>query len=203
MYGKKYMGVARTTYLIGPDGKVVKRWDGVKVDGHAEEVLAAVKTSSSEPSAPSVPALARLHVAGMDCADEAALIRHALARPGIDSLNFDLVGRRVDVTFNPERISAAAILDAVAGDRPRRPHAPGRRCSSATIITRTHHHDAAKAWAVASGVLFAIGWIVDGFYADSWSEAIFGRHGEHADHAHHPYAAARLRHRHRSPVSGR
>ena len=43
MYGKKYMGVARLTYLIGPDGKVVKRWDGVKVDGHAEEVLAAVQ----------------------------------------------------------------------------------------------------------------------------------------------------------------
>jgi len=43
MYGKKYMGVARTTYLIGPDGKVVRRWDGVKVDGHAEDVLAAVQ----------------------------------------------------------------------------------------------------------------------------------------------------------------
>ena len=43
MYGRKYMGVARTTYLIGADGKVVKRWDGVKVDGHAEEVLAAVQ----------------------------------------------------------------------------------------------------------------------------------------------------------------
>jgi peroxiredoxin Q/BCP len=43
MYGKKYMGVARITYLIGPDGKVVKRWDGVKVDGHAEEVLAEIK----------------------------------------------------------------------------------------------------------------------------------------------------------------
>ncbi len=43
MYGRKYMGVARTTYLIGADGKVVKRWDGVKVEGHAEEVLAAVQ----------------------------------------------------------------------------------------------------------------------------------------------------------------
>jgi peroxiredoxin Q/BCP len=42
MYGKSYMGVARMTYLIGPDGKVAQRWDDVKVDGHAEAVLAAV-----------------------------------------------------------------------------------------------------------------------------------------------------------------
>jgi peroxiredoxin Q/BCP len=42
-YGRKYMGIVRTTYLIGPDGKVAKRWDNVKVEGHAEEVLAAVK----------------------------------------------------------------------------------------------------------------------------------------------------------------
>jgi thioredoxin-dependent peroxiredoxin len=41
-YGKKYMGIARTTYLIGPDGKVQKRWDNVKVDGHTDEVLAAL-----------------------------------------------------------------------------------------------------------------------------------------------------------------
>ena len=41
-YGRKYMGIVRTTYLIGPDGKVQKRWDNVKVDGHAEEVLAEV-----------------------------------------------------------------------------------------------------------------------------------------------------------------
>jgi len=43
MYGRKFMGVARTTYLIGPDGKVIRRWDKVKVDGHAEEVLEAVQ----------------------------------------------------------------------------------------------------------------------------------------------------------------
>jgi peroxiredoxin Q/BCP len=41
-YGRKYMGIVRTTYLIGPDGKVLRRWDNVKVDGHAEEVLGAV-----------------------------------------------------------------------------------------------------------------------------------------------------------------
>jgi peroxiredoxin Q/BCP len=43
MYGRKYMGVARMTYLIGADGKVVRRWDDVKVTGHADDVLAAVK----------------------------------------------------------------------------------------------------------------------------------------------------------------
>jgi len=42
MYGKKFMGIARVTYLIGGDGKVAKRWDKVKVDGHADEVLDAV-----------------------------------------------------------------------------------------------------------------------------------------------------------------
>lgn len=42
MYGRTYMGVARTTYLIAPDGKVARRWDKVKVPGHAEEVLKAV-----------------------------------------------------------------------------------------------------------------------------------------------------------------
>ncbi len=43
MYGRKYMGIARVTYLIGGDGKVARRWDDVKVEGHADEVLAAVR----------------------------------------------------------------------------------------------------------------------------------------------------------------
>ena len=42
LYGRTYMGVARLTYLIGPDGTVARRWDGVKVDGHAAAVLRAV-----------------------------------------------------------------------------------------------------------------------------------------------------------------
>jgi peroxiredoxin Q/BCP len=41
-YGRKYMGIARTTYLIGPDGRVQRRWDNVKVTGHVDEVAAAV-----------------------------------------------------------------------------------------------------------------------------------------------------------------
>ena len=43
LYGRSFMGNVRTTYLIDRDGKVAKRWDNVKVDGHAEEVLEAVK----------------------------------------------------------------------------------------------------------------------------------------------------------------
>jgi thioredoxin-dependent peroxiredoxin len=45
MYGRKVMGIARTTFLIGPDGKIVRVFENVKPDGHAEEVLAQVKKS--------------------------------------------------------------------------------------------------------------------------------------------------------------
>lgn len=47
MYGKKYMGIERTTYLIDADGRVAERWDKVKVPDHAEEVLSAVKSLGS------------------------------------------------------------------------------------------------------------------------------------------------------------
>ncbi|WP_068078448.1 peroxiredoxin [Novosphingobium lentum] len=43
MYGRTYMGMVRTTYLIGSDGKIVRVWDKVKVKGHADEVLAAAQ----------------------------------------------------------------------------------------------------------------------------------------------------------------
>jgi peroxiredoxin Q/BCP len=41
-YGRKYMGIVRTTYLIDANGKVARRWDNVKVDGHADAVLDAL-----------------------------------------------------------------------------------------------------------------------------------------------------------------
>lgn len=43
MYGRKYMGVERTTFLIDRDGKIAKVWPKVKVPGHAAEVLEAVR----------------------------------------------------------------------------------------------------------------------------------------------------------------
>lgn len=43
MYGRKYMGIDRSTFLIDKDGRIVREWRKVKVPGHAQEVLAAVR----------------------------------------------------------------------------------------------------------------------------------------------------------------
>ncbi len=43
MYGKKVKGIERSTFLIGPDGTLKQEWRGLKVPGHVEEVLQAVK----------------------------------------------------------------------------------------------------------------------------------------------------------------
>ena len=45
MYGRKYMGMERATYLIGRDGRVAKAWRKVKVPGHAQAVLDALKAA--------------------------------------------------------------------------------------------------------------------------------------------------------------
>jgi peroxiredoxin Q/BCP len=45
MYGRTFEGILRTTVLIGTDGKIVKIWRNVKVDGHADDVLAAARTA--------------------------------------------------------------------------------------------------------------------------------------------------------------
>ncbi len=124
----------------------------------------------------------------MDCADEAALIRHALAKPGIESLSFDLVGRRVDVRFSPERITTEAILAAVAATGlAAHSHQAGDHVGD-DHHAHDHHHDNARWWALVSGVVFVIGWVIDGAYSDSWTEAIFG-HADDPGHSHHPYAA--------------
>ena len=43
MYGRKFMGIVRSTFLIGPDGKIIKIWPKVKAEGHAAEVLGEIK----------------------------------------------------------------------------------------------------------------------------------------------------------------
>jgi thioredoxin-dependent peroxiredoxin len=46
MYGRKYMGIERATFLIGSDGKIAQIWKKVKVAGHAESVLAAAQVAA-------------------------------------------------------------------------------------------------------------------------------------------------------------
>ena len=43
MYGKKFMGIERSTFLINPNGEIIKEWRKVKVPGHVEEVLSVLK----------------------------------------------------------------------------------------------------------------------------------------------------------------
>ena len=43
MYGRTFQGILRTTVLIGADGRIMRIWRNVRVDGHADEVLAAVR----------------------------------------------------------------------------------------------------------------------------------------------------------------
>ncbi len=119
----------------------------------------------------------------MDCADEAALIRRALNRPGIAAISFDLVGRRVDVNYDPSRVPAAAIIDAVTATGLVAHTHDAHDVVDDDHHAHHHHHDTAKWWAAASLACFAVGWIVDGAAADTWSEAFFG-HGADAGHSH-------------------
>lgn len=48
MFGRKYMGVERATFLIAPDGRIARVWRKVQVDGHAEEVLEAARTLATK-----------------------------------------------------------------------------------------------------------------------------------------------------------
>ena len=45
MFGRKYMGIKRTTFLIGRDGRILRVWNNVKVNGHADEVLEAARSA--------------------------------------------------------------------------------------------------------------------------------------------------------------
>jgi peroxiredoxin Q/BCP len=48
MYGRKVLGVVRSTFLISPEGRIAQEWRGVKVPGHADAVLDALKVASKQ-----------------------------------------------------------------------------------------------------------------------------------------------------------
>jgi peroxiredoxin Q/BCP len=50
MYGRKYMGVERSTFLVDPNGRIAKAWRNVKVPGHVEEVLEAARALAEKPT---------------------------------------------------------------------------------------------------------------------------------------------------------
>lgn len=124
----------------------------------------------------------------MDCADEAALVRHVLTGPGVLDLAFDLVGRRVDVAYDPSLITAETILARVEGTGLGvHTHARGEHVHD----DHAHHghdhahHDRAHWWPIASGLLMLVGWAIDAAGAETWSEALFGHNHLEADaHAH-------------------
>ena len=43
LYGKKYLGVIRSTFLLGPDKKIIYKWENVKVNGHVEEIIKKIE----------------------------------------------------------------------------------------------------------------------------------------------------------------
>ncbi len=51
LYGREYMGIHRSSFLVGPDGRVARTWPKVKADGHAAAVVAAIAEASAEASA--------------------------------------------------------------------------------------------------------------------------------------------------------
>jgi cation transport ATPase len=122
----------------------------------------------------------------MDCADEASLVRHVLAVPGVIDLDFDLVGRRVDVAYDPSIIAPATILGlAVGTGLGVHTHERGEAVhDDARAHGHEHDHRHGTRWAIASGVAMLIGWSIDAWFAESWFEALLGHeHGE-PGHSH-------------------
>ncbi len=123
----------------------------------------------------------------MDCADEASLVRHVLAVPGVLDLGFDLVGRRVDVTFDPALISAESIVALAARTGLGvHTHARGEHVhDDAHAHGHVHDHRRGTWWAAASGLAMLAGWAIDASTADSWVEAIVGHDHTEQGHSHH------------------
>jgi cation transport ATPase len=122
----------------------------------------------------------------MDCADEAALVRHVLAVPGVLDLNFDLVGRRVDVSYDPSRLQADTIV-ALVGKTGLGVHTHARgehvHDDHADHGGAHAHHGHGALWIAVSAAAMLAGWVLDAGSAESWAEAVFG-HGDGHSHAH-------------------
>jgi cation transport ATPase len=127
----------------------------------------------------------RLHISGMDCADEASLVRHVLDVPGVLDLNFDLVGRRVDVSYDPARVQPETIVALVGRTGLGvHTHVRGEHVHDDHLAHghRHHHHERAWIWTALSGAAMLAGWLLEAWAADSWVDALVG-HGREGAHA--------------------
>ena len=114
----------------------------------------------------------------MDCADEASLVRHVLDVPGILDVNFDLVGRRVDVSYDPDRLQPDAIVDLVGRTGLGvHTHARGEHVhDDHAAHGHVHRHDdRAWIWTALSGAAMLAGWGLEAWAAESWTERLVGR----------------------------
>ena len=114
----------------------------------------------------------RLHVHDMDCADEAALVRRALApNPAVRAVEFDLINGNVDITFDATRTTEAALVGAVirTGLEAHTVYA-GEDRADERLDVHDHDHvgDRSSVPTVISGLLFLTGWIVEGSLSDHW-----------------------------------
>src|SRR5690606_26868870 len=146
--------------------------DVVRTDGslnHSESQGHEPVTGGSPAAQPSRAEL-RLHVHGMNCADEASLVRHVLAVKGVIDLDFDLVGRRVDVAYDPAAISPDAIVAlAAATGLGVHTHARGEAVhDDAHAHGHAQDHRHGTRWAMASGAAMAVGWSIEAWFAESW-----------------------------------
>jgi len=79
-YGRKYMGVQRSTFVVGSDGRVEKVWEKVTPDGHAAEVLAYLQAPAEAPQG-AVPAASRVAVSKKAVAKKPAAKKPAAKKP--------------------------------------------------------------------------------------------------------------------------
>jgi cation transport ATPase len=124
----------------------------------------------------------RVHVHRMDCADEAALVRRALStNQAIRRIEFDLIHGFVDISYDETLTTEENLLAAVSstGLAGHAVHGEQGRIDVDREHAHEHFHESSR-WTMASGVLFAAGWLVEGLGADHWLDAFV-----HADHAAH------------------
>jgi cation transport ATPase len=137
----------------------------------------------------------RVHVHDMDCADEAALVRRALAsNRAIAGIEFDLIHGFVDVTFDEQATDEDALVRAIrsTGLGAHAVHGEaGHLAVAEEHAAHEHRHPRGTTLSTfISGVLFLAGWIIEGLHADRWIEIFV--HAEDAAHDERAIAAYAL-----------